>query len=76
MDKFGNVEESDAHRSVWCDWANCLCQTGLIAAPELSARDLGNCSDLVHFVAKDGLGVGVEGAGGTSVILLARSAST
>ena len=68
---FVNAEISDAKRTVRCDWSDCLGQTGLSPSAKVTARDLVRDGVApVKFTAKDGVGVSVEGGGGSTTILL------
>jgi hypothetical protein len=73
---FVNADESDAKRTVRCDWPDCLSQTGLSPSAKVTARDLvrGGVAP-VQFTAKDGVGVSVEGGGGSATILLSTTSS-
>ena len=67
---FVNAEASDAKLVVRCDWSDCLHQTGLSPSAKVIAHDLVRASGSIEFKAQDGVGVSVEGGGGSTTILL------
>lgn len=73
---FVNAEKSVATRIVRCDWSDCLSQTGLSPSAKVNARDLVR-KDVgsIEFTARDGVGVHVEGGGGSTTIILDAMAS-